>query len=79
MYPDDQSPESGFARIVGMDPAADWLLGPALQDYLPPGWKRSRFYEPDGQGYEAKLARRLADWWDAPQHEPEPGSDGTSQ
>jgi hypothetical protein len=37
MYPDDQSPESGFARIVGMDPAADWLLGPALQDYLPPG------------------------------------------
>lgn len=27
----------GYGRIVGMDPAADWLLGPARRDFLPRG------------------------------------------
>jgi len=26
-----------YSRIVGMDPGADWLLGPGLRDFLPPG------------------------------------------
>ena len=26
----------GYSRIVGMDPGADWLLGPGLRDFLPP-------------------------------------------
>ena len=31
-------PEDGvYTGIVGMDPAAEWLLGPGVQDYLPDG------------------------------------------
>ncbi len=33
------------------------------QDYLPPGFKRSPFYEPTQSGEEVKLARRLEEWW----------------
>ncbi|BCM91552.1 replication-associated recombination protein A [Abditibacteriota bacterium] len=37
------------------------------QDYLPPGFKRSPFYEPTASGEEPRLARRLEEWWgDAP-------------
>jgi putative ATPase len=35
----------------------------AHQDYLPPGWKPSAFYEPSDQGYENKIAQRLRTWW----------------
>lgn len=34
-----------------------------VQDYLPPGFKTERIYQPDDQGYEAKLAERLKEWW----------------
>jgi putative ATPase len=33
------------------------------QDYLPPGWKKAPFYEPTELGHEAKIARRLREWW----------------
>ncbi|RYX82946.1 replication-associated recombination protein A [bacterium] len=33
------------------------------QDYLPPGFKRSPFYEPTNRGEEPKIARRLEEWW----------------
>lgn len=33
------------------------------QDYLPPGYKKQPFYEPTEQGHEAKIGRRLRQWW----------------
>lgn len=33
------------------------------QDYLPPGFKRSPFYEPTESGEERKLGKRLEEWW----------------
>jgi putative ATPase len=33
------------------------------QDYLPPRFKTSPFYQPTEQGHEAKIARRLREWW----------------
>ncbi|PQV65316.1 putative ATPase [Abditibacterium utsteinense] len=33
------------------------------QDYLPPDFLRQRFYQPTQNGHEAKIARRLALWW----------------
>lgn len=33
------------------------------QDYLPTGFKQGRYYEPGDLGYEAKIARRLKEWW----------------
>jgi putative ATPase len=33
------------------------------QDYLPPDFKESPFYEPSELGYEVHIARRLAQWW----------------
>ena len=33
------------------------------QDYLPPGFKRSPFYEPTECGEERKLGKRLEEWW----------------
>ncbi len=35
----------------------------ARQDYLPPGFKSAPYYEPTEQGFEAHIARRLAQWW----------------
>ncbi len=35
----------------------------APQEYLPPGWKRENYYDPSEEGYEAKIARRLQQWW----------------
>ncbi|MDF2441552.1 MAG: putative ATPase [Abditibacteriota bacterium] len=32
------------------------------QEYLPEGFKESDYYEPSGEGYEASIARRLAQW-----------------
>lgn len=29
------TPENSYANIPGMDPRADWLLGPGIEDYLP--------------------------------------------
>jgi putative ATPase len=37
--------------------------GFALQDYLPPGFKESPFYEPTDRGHEGKIAQRLKQWW----------------
>jgi putative ATPase len=35
------------------------------QDYLPPGFKNGKYYEPSKSGYEVEIARRLTGWWDA--------------
>lgn len=41
------------------------------QDYLPPRFKTSPFYQPTEQGHEAKIARRLREWWGVDQEPPE--------
>jgi putative ATPase len=33
------------------------------QDYLPPRFKKGAFYQPTENGHEAKIARRLREWW----------------
>ena len=48
------------------------------QDYLPPGFKAEPFYEPTELGHEAKIARRLREWWGeaAPARETEVAPNG---
>jgi putative ATPase len=37
--------------------------GFAPQEYLPPGFKRERYYVPTDRGHEKRIAERLAAWW----------------
>ncbi|RYG63979.1 replication-associated recombination protein A, partial [bacterium] len=57
----------GAKKLTG---AGDGYLYPhdypghfVTQEYLPPGFKQERFYEPTENGHEAKIARRLREWW----------------
>ena len=39
------------------------------QNYLPPDFKTENWYQPTENGHEAKIARRLREWWGVPAEE----------